>query len=84
MSKIVLDLHEVFTNGKAISESLGNCINEAISKKITPVEIIHGKGSGALKRRVIKFLDQPHIKNKYHRLEKDVKNHGRLFVHFKF
>jgi DNA-nicking Smr family endonuclease len=83
MAKLVLDLHDIFRDGKAISQELGRVINEAVECKIKTVEIIPGKGSGALKRKVIKFLDQPHIKAKYHRIEKDSKNHGRLFVHFK-
>ena len=82
MAKLVLDLHEIFRNGKAISEELGHVINEAVEKRIKTVEIISGKGSGQLKRRVLRFLDQPHIKSKYHRIEKDAKNHGRIFVHF--
>lgn len=80
MAKLVLDLHDVFQNGKAISESIGQIIDEAIHKKITLIEIIHGKGSGQLKRRVLKFLDQSHIKAKYKRIEKDTTNHGRLFI----
>ena len=83
MAKLVLDLHEIFRNGKAISEELGRVIHEAVDKKIKTVEIISGKGSGQLKRKVIRFLDQPHIKRMYHRIEKDSKNHGRLFVHFR-
>jgi len=82
MAKLVLDLHEIFRNGKAISEELGRVMHEAVDKKIKTVEIIPGKGSGQLKRKVIRFLDQPHIKRMYHRIEKDSKNHGRLFVHF--
>ncbi len=83
MSHMSLDLHEVFNDGKAISEELGRVIDTAVAKKISVVEIIPGKGSGQLRRRVIRFLHQPHIKAKYHRFEVDEKNHGRLFVHFK-
>lgn len=83
MAKLVLDLHDIFQNGKAISEELGRVIREACEKRIPLVEIIPGKGSGQLKRRVIRFLNQPHIKELYHRLEKDDKNHGRIFVHFR-
>lgn len=84
MGKLKLDLHPIFNQGKSISEELGHVINEAVEKKIKLVEIIPGKGSGQLRRKVMKFLDQPHIKAKYHRLEIDEKNHGRMFVHFKF
>lgn len=83
MAKLKLDLHDIFKNGKAIHEELGRVIDDAVAKKIKMVEIIPGKGSGQLRRTVIRFLDQKHMKAKYHRLEIDAKNHGRLFVHFK-
>jgi hypothetical protein len=54
-----------------------------VEKKIALVEIIPGKGSGQLKKRVLRFLAQPEVKRLYHRLEKDDKNFGRIFVHFK-
>ncbi|MFA6258981.1 MAG: Smr/MutS family protein [Candidatus Peribacteraceae bacterium] len=83
MSKLKLDLHEIFRNGKAISQELGRIIDEANEKHIKMVEIIPGKGSGQLKRRVIRFLNEPYIRNRYHRFEVDEKNHGRIFVHFR-
>ena len=58
-------------------------VAETDEKKIALVEIIHGKGSGQLKKRVLRFLAQSNIKSQYHRLEKDDKNFGRVFVHFK-
>ena len=66
-----------------IEDTLNLAINEAIEKKIKTIEIIPGKGSGQLKKKVLRFLDQSHIKQKYHRIDKDSKNFGRLFVHFK-
>ncbi len=83
MAKLKLDLHDIYNKGKKINEELGRVINDAVEKKIKEIEIIPGKGSGALKRTVLRFLDQPHIKAKYHRLKVDPKNHGRLFVYFK-
>ena len=83
MAKLKLDLHDIFDNGNAIESELNRVINEAVSKKISLVEIIPGKGSGQLKKRVLRFLEQKHIKQLYHRLEKDDKNFGRVFVHFK-
>lgn len=83
MGKIVLDLHEIFNDGKSITMELGRVVDEAMQKKIPLVEIIPGKGSGQLRRRVIRFLHQPHIKAKYHRMEIDERNHGKLSVHFK-
>lgn len=84
MGRIVLDLHDVYDDGDEIASQLGNTINRAVEKKIQLVEIIPGKGSGQLRRKVIRFLHQPHIKAKYHRMEIDEKNHGKMYVHFKF
>jgi len=83
MAKLKLDLHEIYNKGWKIDQALNDIIEEAIDKKIKMVEIIPGKGSGQLKKKVIRFLQQPKIKNKYHRIDKDSKNFGRLFVHFK-
>ncbi len=83
MAKIVLDLHEIYNKGFKIDEELNRVIVEATEKKIAIVEIIAGKGSGQLKKRVLRFLSQPDIKRFYHRLEKDDKNFGRIFVHFR-
>ncbi|HEY4319697.1 MAG TPA: Smr/MutS family protein [Gemmatimonadales bacterium] len=81
--KLVLDLHEIYNKGGQIDRALREIIDEAVAKKAPLVEIIPGKGSGALKKRVLRFLDQPEIKAQYHRVEKDSKNFGRIFVHFK-
>lgn len=82
--KLKLDLHDIFNKGTEIDRALRGVIDEAIAKKITLVEIIPGKGSGALKKKVLRFLDQKEIKQLYHRVEKDGDNWGRLFVHFKY
>jgi dsDNA-specific endonuclease/ATPase MutS2 len=84
MAKLKLDLHNIYNKSQSIDNALNEVIEEAISKKIKIIEIIPGKGSGQLKKKVIRFLQQPHIKNQYHRIDKDSKNFGRLFVHFKF
>ncbi len=84
MAKIKLDLHDIFNKGNAIEAELNRVINEAIEKRIALVEIIPGKGSGQLKKHVLRFLDKPAIKRLYHRAEKDDKNFGRIFVHFRF
>lgn len=84
MAKLKLDLHDIYNKGDLIDRELNNIIDEAIEKRIKTVEIIPGKGSGQLKKRVLKFLDQKHIKQKYHRIDKDRDNYGRLFVYFKF
>ncbi len=83
MAKIVLDLHDIYNKGFTIDAELNRVIVEAIEKKIALVEIIPGKGSGQLKKRVLRFLLKPEVKRLYHRLEKDDKNFGRVFVHFR-
>ncbi len=83
MAKIVLDLHDIYNKGFTIDAELNQVIMEAIERKIALVEIIPGKGSGQLKKRVLRFLLQPEVKRLYHRLEKDDKNFGRVFVHFR-
>lgn len=82
--KLVLDLHDVYNRGAEIEKALRDVIDEAVRKKAKLVEIIPGKGSGALKKHVLRFLDQPEVKALYHRVEKDSKNWGRLFVHFRW
>ena len=82
--KLTLDLHDIYNRGGDIDRALRGVIAEAVAKKAPLVEIIPGKGSGALKKRVLRFLDQPEIKSQYHRVEKDSKNFGRVFVHFKW
>lgn len=83
MAKLKLDLHEIFNRGRDIDQALDDIISEAVEKRIALVEIIPGKGSGQLKKKVIRFLQQPHIKKQYHRIDKDRDNFGRLFVHFR-
>ncbi len=83
MSSIKLDLHNIFSNGRAIEMELNRVIQEAVRKRVDSVEIIPGKGSGQLKKHVLRFLGEPNIKKLYHRLEKDDKNFGRIFVHFR-
>jgi len=84
MSKLKLDLHEIYNKGWLIDKALNDIIEEAIDKKIKEVEIIPGKGSGQLKKKVMRFLEKPEIKKLYHRIDKDRDNFGRIFVYFKF
>jgi dsDNA-specific endonuclease/ATPase MutS2 len=83
MAKLTLDLHPIFNRGEKIEQALEDAIREAEDKRIKVVEIIPGKGSGQLKKTVLRFLQRGDIKARYHRLEKDSKNFGRLFVHFR-
>lgn len=81
--RLKLDLHPIYNDSRRIDEALAAIIDEAVEKRATEVEIIPGKGSGALKKGVLRFLDRPEIKARYHRVEKDGDNWGRLFVHFR-
>ena len=84
MAKLKLDLHDIYNRGQQIDAELNRIVEDAIEKKIALVGIIPGKGSGQLKKKVLRFLNQNHIKKLYHRVEKDDKNFGRIFIHFKF
>ena len=81
--KITLDLHDIFRRSRDIDRALEEVIDDAERTGTKTVEIIPGKGSGQLKKRVLRFLDRKDIKARYHRVEKDSKNFGRIFVHFK-
>jgi len=82
--KLKLDLHDIYNRGEEIDRALRAIIDEAVAKKAPLVEIIPGKGSGQLKKRVLRFLDQKEIRALYHRVEKDRDNFGRIFVHFRW
>lgn len=83
MARISIDLHACFLDGRRIDSVQEGAIRDAREKRLPTVEIIHGKGSGQLKKRVLRFLQRPDIKAQCHRVEKDSRNHGRLFVHFR-
>lgn len=85
MSKSILhlDLHQFAKNSTAIDEALTELFAEASAKRVKAAEIIPGKGSGQLMKRVKRWLQQKHIKAQYKRVEIDAKNHGRLFIHFR-
>lgn len=79
-----LDLHPIFRDGRAIDDALLEAFDTAEARKLRSLEIITGKGSGALRARVLRFLEQPEIRRRYHRIDKDRNNHGRVIVHFRF
>jgi dsDNA-specific endonuclease/ATPase MutS2 len=77
-----LDLHPIFRNNRDIEMALREVIFKAARTGVDVVQIIPGKGSGKLKRRVLAFLEQKHIKKLYVRVETDASNSGRVLVHF--
>ncbi|MFH1665350.1 MAG: Smr/MutS family protein, partial [Candidatus Omnitrophota bacterium] len=58
MKKITLDLHDIYNKSRDIEAVLRGIMEEARDKKVKIVEIIPGKGSGQLKKRVLKFLER--------------------------
>jgi len=82
--KLKLDLHEIYHKGQDIDRALRAIIDEAVAKKAPVVEIIPGKGTGALKKHVLRFLARKDVQALYHRVEKDSDNFGRIFVHFRW
>ncbi len=82
-STLHLDLHPIAKNSKALDDALNELLDEAEVKRVKRAEIIPGKGSGQLMKRVKRFLAQKENKSRYKRIEVDSKNHGRLFVHFR-
>lgn len=82
MSKITIDLHDSYNNSKNLDYLLTTSFQEAFERKVQYLEIIHGKGSGQLKKRVDRFLQLPENKSRYKRVKHDPQNFGRLFVYF--
>lgn len=68
--KLKLDLHDIYNRGRDIDKALADIINEAVRIRAPMVEIIPGKGSGQLKKHVLRFLERKDIKALYHRVEK--------------
>ena len=75
--KLKLDLHDIYNRGDEIERALWSIMHEAAAKKAPLVEIIPGKGSGQLKKRVLRFLDRKDVRPLYHRVEKDSRPGGR-------
>ena len=82
MSRLKVDLHPIYNKSRSIDEALYGAVRHAKENNIKEVEIVYGKGSGQLKKRVLKFLDQKDIKQEYKRVKKDPDNSGRVFVYF--
>jgi DNA-nicking Smr family endonuclease len=82
--KLTLDLHPIYNKGSQIDAALEGAMDEAQASKAKELEIICGKGSGSLKKRVLRFLDRKDVRARYHRVNKDANNHGRVFVYFRW
>ena len=82
MAYLKLDLHDIFNKGKEIDRALLDIIKQATNNKIDIVEIIPGKGTGQLKKKVIRFLNDSKIEQQYSRYKVDNINFGKISVYF--
>ena len=80
--KLTLDLHDIHNKGTEIEKALQQKFDEAVAKKAPLLEIIPGKGTGQLKKHVLRFLEQKRASAKNMRIEKPSKNFGTIKVHF--
>ena len=80
--KLTLDLHDVYNQGSEIEKALQRIFDEAVAKKAPMIEIIPGKGSGQLKKHVLRFLEKKRAALSNMRVEKPSKNFGTIKVHF--
>ncbi len=77
-----LDLHPIFRSNRDIDQAMRTFLISAAAGGAQVAAIIPGKGSGKLQTRVLRFLDQGHVKKLYARREIDPSNPGRILVHF--
>jgi dsDNA-specific endonuclease/ATPase MutS2 len=78
-----VDLHPVFRNNRDIELALREALFRAARTGEDALEIIPGKGTGQLRKRVLAFLAQKHIRKLYDRVETDPANPGRVVVRFR-
>jgi len=83
-SEIRIDLHDVFNRSEDIDRALNGALEQARRCRARTLQIIHGKGSGQLKKRVQRFIQQPEVRAVTRSVDNDSKNWGRLFIHFKW
>jgi DNA-nicking Smr family endonuclease len=83
MALITLDLHPFFRSDRDIDTALRQTLFKAAATGVDIVQIIPGKGTGQLKKRVLAVLAQKHIRKLYARVEQDPANAGRILVHLR-
>jgi succinyl-CoA synthetase alpha subunit len=83
MARIRIDLLQVYDRGGEPEQELQQAIAAAEEGRVPVVECILGKENAELKKRVLRFLARPEIRQRYYRLEKDGSNIGRVFIHFR-
>ncbi|ABS01854.1 Smr/MutS family protein [Kineococcus radiotolerans] len=78
-----LDLHPIFRSNRDLDTALRTFLVRAAASGEQTVEIVPGKGSAALRQRVLTFLAQPHVRKLYRSAEVDARNPGRVLVHLR-
>jgi DNA-nicking Smr family endonuclease len=82
--KLTVDLHPIYNKSALIDAALEQAMDDAEERRAAELEVICGKGSGALKKRVLRYLDRKDVRARYHRINKDPANHGHVFVYFRW
>ena len=80
--KLTLDLHDIYNRGTEIEKVLQQKFDEAVAKKCCCFRSSRQKGSGQLKKHVLRFLEKKRSSAKNMRVEKPSKNFGTIKVHF--
>jgi len=63
--RLKLDLHDIYSEGEKLEIALEAVMQKAVAQKAKIVEIIPGKGSGQLKKYVLRYLEKRY-KGVYH------------------
>lgn len=80
---LTLDLHPIFRNNRDLDVALRQALFRAAATGVDVLQVIPGKGTGALRQRVLTTLAQTHLKKLYARVEVDPDNPGRILVHLR-
>lgn len=81
-TQLTVDLHPFFQNDRAIDNAVRAAIFRAAREHFEVVEIVCGKGSGVLRKRVLALLGQPHLRKLYREVDATGDNAGRILVRF--
>jgi dsDNA-specific endonuclease/ATPase MutS2 len=74
----------IYNKGTLIDAALEEAMDDAEARKASELEIICGRGSGALKKRVLRFLDRKDVRARYLRINKDPGISGHMYVYFRW
>ncbi len=82
--EIKIDLHDVFNDSDKIDRALDDAFDKAERTRVRCLQIVHGKGSGQLKKRVQQFVQDPRVRAVTRSVDNDSKNWGRMFIYFRW